>query len=94
MADGTSVLNLSIFSSAEKQQLLTAVKAEILVRITGRVQNGSSTGQSFGVELYSSDALNRLANALTADLGLDTQMQFVRPNFNHGYGNCGSGFNP
>jgi len=83
MASNPSVLNLSAFSVNELNTLLTAAKAEILTRLTGRVQTGSSTGQSFGMNLYSTDELNRLVNSLTAALGLDTQETRVRPNFNH-----------
>lgn len=88
----TTVPNLSAFTEAEQRALLAACKAEILKRITGRVQTGSSTGQNFGVELYDTDGLNRLVNALTLSLGLDNEMTFVRPNFTHGTSNDGGGW--
>jgi hypothetical protein len=77
-----SIPNLDAFSTAELQALLTAAKLEILQRLTGRVQSGSSTGQSYSMNQYSTADLNRLVNALTSQLGLDTSMTFVRPNFN------------
>jgi len=83
MAQAISVLNLAAFSTAEQQELLTAAKAEVLRRITGRVQQGSSTGQSYSMALYTPDELNRLINALTIALGLDNEMVFVRPDFSH-----------
>lgn len=82
MASGSPVPNLSAFTAAELQALLTAAKAEVLTRLTGRVQSGSSTGQSYAMNLYTTDELNRLINSLTSALGLDTEMTFVRPNFN------------
>lgn len=82
MASGIqSVPNLSSFSASELTSMLTAVKAEILVRITGRVQQGSSTQQSFGVNMMDTDALYRLNNALVDMLGLDAQETRVRPCF-------------
>lgn len=83
---GASTLNLSAFSTAELNALLTAAKAEILTRLTGRVQSGSSTGQQFSMNLYSTDQLNSLVNALTDALGLDTQETRVRPDFSEGCG--------
>lgn len=83
MASAPSIPNLSAFSASELSALLTAAKAEILVRLTGRIASGSSTGQQYAMNLYSTDELNRLVNALTAALGLDTQETRVRPNFNH-----------
>jgi len=82
MAGNYAVPNLSAFSTTELNALLTAAKAEILTRLTGRVQSGSSTGQSYAMNQYSTADLNRLVNALTEALGLDTEMTFVRPNFN------------
>lgn len=61
--------------------MLTAAKAEALARFTGRVNSGSSAGQQFAMSMYSTDELNRVINALTAALGLDTQQNTVRPNF-------------
>lgn len=81
MASSVSIPNLSAFSSAELNALLTAAKAEILTRLTGRVSSGSSSGQQFAMAQYSTDELNRLINALTDALGLDTQETRVRPNF-------------
>lgn len=96
MASTVSVPNLSAFSAAELQAMLTACKAELLARFTGRVNSGSSTGQQFAVTMYSTDELNRMVNAITAALGLDTQQQFVRPNFTVplcGYGTPSGAFN-
>lgn len=81
MSGKTSVPNLSAFSPAELQAMLTAAKAEVLKRITGRVQSGSSSGQNFSFNQYTTNELNILVNALTSQLGLDTDMTFVRPNF-------------
>lgn len=81
MALGASVLNLSAFSTAELNALLTAAKAEILTRLTGRVESGSSAGQQFKMQFYSTDQLNSLVNALTDALGLDAQETRVRPDF-------------
>ncbi len=94
MAGKTSVPNLSSFSPAQLQALLAAAQAEILQRLTGRVQSGSSAGQNFAMNQYTTDELNRLVNALTSQLGLDTEMTFVRPNFagaglGSGYGTAG-----
>ncbi len=85
------VPNLSAFTAAELSALLTAAKAEILFRITGRVQSGSSTGQSYSMNQYSTADLNNLVNALTAQMGLDTQETRTRPDFS-GSG-VGAGFN-
>lgn len=82
MASGVqSIPNLSAFSPGELNAMLSAVKAEILTRLTGRVSSGNSTQQGFSVQMYSTDELNRLLNALTAALGLDTQETRVRPCF-------------
>lgn len=75
------VLNLSAFSAAELQALLTAAKAEVLVRLTGRVQSGTSTGQNYAMTIMTIAELNQLINSLTDALGLDADMTFVRPNF-------------
>lgn len=89
-----SVLNLSAFSQSELSTLLTAAKAEVLVRITGRIETGGSANQNYGMRLKTDDELNRLINALTSALGLDTEMIFVRPNFSH-TGPCnGTSANP
>lgn len=87
----TSVLNLSAFSAGELNTLLVAAKAEILTRLTGRVQTGSSTGQSFGMNLYTTDELNRLVNGLTSALGLDAQETRVAMNFSNPTGSWGGG---
>lgn len=82
MASAPPVLNLSAFTSSELSALLTAAKAEVLVRLSGgRVQQGSSTGQSYSMNLYTVEQLNALINSLTATLGLDTEETRVRPNF-------------
>lgn len=82
MASGAqSIVNLSAFSATELNQLLVAAKAALLAKITGQVQSGSSTGQSYQMELLDPDQLSRLINAITAQLGLDNQETRVRPNF-------------
>lgn len=85
MAD-VSILNLSAFTASEQTALLVAAKAEIMRRITGRVQQGSSASQSYSMALYSAAELNQLVNALTASLNLDAVETRVRPNFTH---DCG-----
>lgn len=74
-------LDFGSFSTAEKQALLTAAKAEVLTRITGRVQNGSSSAQSFGMNLMSQADLTLLVNALTVELGYPQPELRVAPNF-------------
>lgn len=81
MALGASVINLSAFTTAEQNALLTAAKAEILLRLTGRVVSGSSAGQQFSMTQYTTNQLNSLVNALTDALGLDIQETRVRPDF-------------
>lgn len=92
MAQGYSIPNLSAFSTDELNALLTAAKAEILTRLTGRVQQGSSTGQNWSMTLYSTDELNRLVNALTSALGLDTQETRTRPDFSKAGVGAGFGY--
>lgn len=77
------VLDLSIYSPSELQSLLTAAKAEYLKRMTGRVTQGSSAAQSYGMTTMSVDDLVRLMNGLSAALGLDASLNVrVQPNFN------------
>lgn len=76
------VLNLSAYSDAELAALLTAAKAALLAKITGVVQQGSSSAQSYSLQLMSVDELTRLINALTDQLGLDNVTIRVAPNFN------------
>ena len=86
-----ATLNLSAFSNSELTALLTAAKAEVLVRITGRVDSGTSTGQNFHMNQKSDAQLTQLINALTAALGLDTEETRVRPCFSRqGYGSAGA----
>ncbi len=82
MAKFSATLDFGAFSQAEKIALLDAAKAEILTRITGRVQNGSSSAQSFGMNLMSQEDLTLLINALTTDLGYAQPEIRVAPNFN------------
>lgn len=77
----TPVLDLGAFSGAELQSLLTAAKAEYLRALSGRMQQGSSAAQSYGLQLLSVDELTRLINSLTAALGLDGTETRVQPNF-------------
>lgn len=76
-----AALDFGAFSLAEKQALLTAAKSEILTRLTGRVQNGSSAAQSFGMTLMSQADLTFLINALTVELGYAQPEIRVAPNF-------------
>ena len=77
-----SVPDLGAFSTAEKQNLLSAIKAEVLLRLTpGSVRTGASAGQSFGVDKWSEDALTVWLNALTVELGYAQPEIRVRPNF-------------
>lgn len=78
------VLNLSAYSDAELAALLTAAKAALLAKITGVVQQGSSSAQSYSLQLMSVDELTRLINAITDQLGLDNVTIRVAPNFNGG----------
>lgn len=77
------VLDLSIYSPTELQTLLTAAKAEYLKRMTGRVTQGSSAAQSYGMTTMSVDDLIRLMNGISTALGLDASLNVrVQPNFN------------
>ena len=77
-----SAPDLGAFSTAEKQALLSAIKAEVLVRVTpGSVRTGGSAGQSFGVDKWSEQALTIWLNALTVELGYPQPETRVRPNF-------------
>lgn len=78
-----SVLDFGAFSQAELQSLLTAAKAEYLRALTGRMQQGSSAAQSYGLLVMSVDELSRLINGLTSALGLDNTQTRAAPNFNH-----------
>ncbi len=77
----TPALDFGAFSTSEKQALLTAAKSEILKRMTGRVQNGSSAGQSFGMTQMTYAELTFLVNALTVELGYQQPEIRVQPNF-------------
>lgn len=78
------VLDFGSFNVVEKQSLLTAAKAEYVKRLTGRVSQGSSAAQSYGLTLMEVGDLIRLINGLTADLGLQNVETRVHPNFNLG----------
>ena len=83
------VLDLSIYSPTELQSLLTTAKAEYLRRMTtGRVQQGSSAAQSYGLTVMDLADLVRLMNGISDALGLSNINARVRPNFN----TCGNGF--
>jgi hypothetical protein len=82
MAKFAATLDFGAFSTSEKQALLTAAKAEVLTRVTGRVQNGSSSAQSFGMTLMTMEDLTLLINALTVELGFQQPEIRVAPNFN------------
>ena len=78
------ILEFGSFTGAEKQTLLTAAKMEYLKRITGRVSQGSSAAQSYGLNMMEVGDLIRLINGLTVELGLPMPETRVRPVFNHG----------
>ncbi len=91
MAFSPPILNLSAFTVAELQALLTAAKAELMIRLTGgRIASGAGTGSSYTMNMMSTDDLVRLIGAVTVELGLDDEMTFVRPNFSE----CGTTSNP
>ncbi len=69
------------FTTAEKQALFDAAKAEVLTRMTGRVQNGSSAAQSFGMTQMTYNELVFLVNALSTELGYPQPETRVQPNF-------------
>ena len=80
-----SSLDFGAFSTAEKQALLAAAKAELLRRAgVGSVQNGSSSAQSFAMAKYSEDGLIKLINGLTQDLNFQQPEVRVRPIFSRG----------
>ena len=91
-----SAPDLGAFSYAEKQNILTAVKAEVLIRLTpGSVRTGASAGQSFGVDKWTGQELTMWLNALTAELGFQQPELRVQPNFSQSpsaaFGSYGSG---
>ncbi len=77
-------LNFGAFSNAELNTWLTAVKAEIMLRMgVGRVGGGGSTAQNYQMKQLSDEDLIRLSNGLSSALGLDFGDTLrVRPNFN------------
>lgn len=89
-----ATLDFGAFSTAEKQNLLTAAKAELLRRAgAGSVQSGASSNQSFMFSKMTEDALIRTINALTIELGYPQPEVRVRPAFGHG-GYAGGGWVP
>lgn len=86
------ILDPSIYSAAEQQTMLDAAKAEYLKRMTGRVTQGSSAAQSYGMTTMSVDDLVRLMNALASALGLDARLVTrAQPDFSgrSGYAEAG-----
>ncbi len=78
-----AVLNLGIYSPAELRTLLDVAKAEYARRLTdGRVTQGSSAAQSYGMTVMTVDDLIRFMNGIAAQLGLDTTNVRAAPNFN------------
>ena len=74
--------NLASYTTEEKTALLTAVKKEILRRAGGgSVSSGASSGQTFTVMKMSEEGLNSLLEELTIELGYDSGVTQVRPNF-------------
>ncbi len=81
-----AIIDFAGFTTQEKTDLLAAAKGELMRRAgIGSVQNGSSVGQSFGMQKMTEDGLINLINALTAGLGIvasDGGYSRTRPNFN------------
>lgn len=77
------VPNLSGWSQTLLQSTFNAVQTEMVLRATGggRVQSGNAAAQGYQLHLMSDDRLTVLNNALTAALGLDCEMNVVRPCF-------------
>lgn len=77
------VLDFGAFSDVELAAMLAAAKAEYLVRMTeGRVRQGGSAAQQYGMDLMTVAELTALINGLTAALGLSNVETRVSPNFN------------
>lgn len=78
-----SLPNLSIYTPTEIQELLAAVKAERLRRLTGgTVTSGSKNGKSYSVQVMSDTELNNLEDALAKRLGKSAP-QMRRVSFSH-----------
>lgn len=77
----TATLDFGAFTTTELNTMLTAAKAEILTRMTGRVSSGSSSGQQFGMTTMSYAELTNLINGLTVQLGYEQPEVRVAPNF-------------
>jgi hypothetical protein len=70
------------FSAAEKTDLLTAAKAELLRRNgIGSVQTGASTGESWTMDKVPYTELVAMIDALTLELGYAQPNVRVTPNF-------------
>ena len=79
------VLDVGIYSPTEQQTLLGLIKTELQLRMTtGRVSQGSSAAQSYGLNVMETADLIRWANSLGAALNLDSVETRVQPNFNPG----------
>jgi hypothetical protein len=78
-----AIIDFSSFTTAEKTDLLTAAKSELLRRAgIGSVQSGSGVGQSFQMMKMSDEALAGLLNSLSNSLGYTPGGGGrVRPNF-------------
>lgn len=87
----TPTLNFGAYTPTELAALLTAAKAEYLRALGGRIQQGSSAAQSYGLTTMTVADLVNLINGLTAELGLDTTNTRVSPNFNTHRGYCPDG---
>lgn len=77
-----STLNFGAFTPDELQAMLTAAKAEYLRALGGRITQGSSAAQSYGLTIMTVDQLIQLINGLTTELGLDGTNVRATPNFN------------
>lgn len=78
----TPVLDVGIFTPTELQALFVAAKAEYLRALAGRMVQGSSAAQSYGLTTMSIADLVSLLNAIGAELGIGANEIRVRPNFN------------
>jgi hypothetical protein len=77
-----STLNKGVFNGDDRASIFAAAKAEYLKRMTGRVIQGSSAAQSYGLTVMDTADLIRLINGLADELGISDPVEHVRPNFN------------
>lgn len=83
------VLDFGAFTPTELQSMLTAAKAELLVRMNpGRVRQGGSAAQQYGMDLMTYAELVSFLNGISTALGVNNPANTVSPNFNTRQ-NCG-----